>query len=442
MSRLTRRSLRTSMLLLFAAALTLLLAACGDEHAPDGAIYVIRADSDVGVVLDAYLDHALDRAERDHAKLAVIELDTPGGLDSSMRSIVQRIEAATVPVAVYVSPSGGRAASAGTFITMAAPIAAMAPNTSIGAASAINADGSDIGGTLGRKVENDAVSFIRGIAELRGRNADWAEQAVRDAVSATQSQALELHVIDYIANDLDDLLRQLEGKDVTLRPGTTVHLEGLAAAPHEEVTLSAWDRVLDVIADPTVASLLLLFGFVALFIELLHPGFVAPGTIGLIAIVLGFLGFDALPVSTIGVVLIVLGFAMIGLEVLVPGGILGASGAVAILLGGFIAFRDTPADLRPNVWLLVFAAVVLAAAFGAMALLIARVKRIVATTGTEALVGKIAIARTPLAPDGFVFIQGERWQAALESGSASAGEPVRIIGADGLRLRVRKEETT
>lgn len=327
-----------------------LLAACSSREAPEGAVHVVRVTGVVGPIMERYIDRALDDAEAANARLVVFQLDTPGGLDSSMRKIVQRFGSASVPFAVYVSPIGARAASAGTFITMAAPIAAMAPNTSIGAAAAINADGSDIEGTLGKKIENDAVAYIRGIAELRGRNADWAEQAVREAIAADSAEAARLGVIDFVAADLDDFLRQAQGRTVTLRPGLTATLQGLADAPRVSVSMTPWERFLDFLADPTIASLLLSLGFLALVIELFSPGLGVPGVSGAIAIILGFLGFGLLPVDTAGLVLIGLGLALIAAEFFVTSGILGAAGGVAVVLGAIIAFRDTPADFRPPAW--------------------------------------------------------------------------------------------
>jgi membrane-bound serine protease (ClpP class) len=416
-----------------------LLSACSDS-APSGAVHVVKLDGAIGPITERFIDRALDRAENDSASLVVIELDTPGGLDLSMRAIVKRIERSSVPIAVYVYPPGGRAASAGTFITMAGHLAVMAPNTSIGAASAINADGSDIQGTLGKKVENDAVAFIRGIAELRGRNADWAEQAVREAAAVNQSKAAELGVVDFVANDLDDLLRQADGRTLQLRPNVTVTLEGLAQAPRVTTSMTLWEHFLDFLADPTIASLLISLGFLALLIEIASPGLIVPGTVGVIAIILGFLGFGVLPVDTAGLVLILLGLGMVALELFAPGGILGVSGAVAITLGAIIAFRDTPADLRPPVWLLVVLVVVLVGAFVSMAYAVARMRGVGVLTGAVALVGHVAIARSPLTPYGWVFIQGERWLAQLEGGEhAEPGDRLRITGTDGLQLRVRKE---
>lgn len=418
---------------LFAVGIALL--ACSNDSEPN-AVHVLRPNGSVGPIMERYLDRGIDRAEANDAKLIVIELDTPGGLDSSMRDIVQRIEASDVPVAVYVWPPGGRAASAGTFITMAGHIAAMAPNTSIGAASAVNADGSDIEGTLGRKVENDAVAFIRGIAELRGRNADWAEQAVREAVAVNQIEAVELNVVDFVANDLSDLLAQADGREIVLRPGTTVLLEGLTTAPIVHTDMTVWEKALDIIADPSIASILIAIGFFALLAELMNPGMMVPGVAGVIAMLLGFLGFGVLPVDTTGLILIALGLGLLALEIFLPGGILGIGGLVALILGGIIAFRDTPGDLRPPTPLIVVLAVLLGAIFLSTGFAVARVRKIRVAIGTESLIGKTAVVRTPLSPDGYVFIEGERWRAEIERGTAQEGEKVRIVGAEGLKLRV------
>ncbi len=416
-----------------------LASACASETTPN-AVHVLKADGSVGPIMERYIDRGISRAEDNGGKLVVIELDTPGGLSESMRQIVQRIERATVPVAVYVSPTGGRAASAGTFITMAANIAAMAPNTSIGAASAINSDGSDIEGTLGKKIENDAVAFIRGIAELRGRNADWAEKAVRDAAAVNQTQAVELKVVDFVANDFGELLKRVDGTSVELRPGTFVELRGLTEAPIVHTDMTAWERFLDFLANPTLASLLITLGFFGLIFELANPGLIFPGVAGVVAIILGFVGFGVLPVETAGLVLIAVALIFFALELFVPsGGMLGAGGVVALILGAIIAFRDTPADVRPPIWLIVLLGVLIVAMFVSMAAAVARVRKIAVATGTEALIGRLAVARTPLAPEGFVFIMGERWKAEMEGGTAQPGERVRIVAAHGLRLRVRKE---
>ena len=419
-------------------------AACGGSERAAGAVYLLRIDGGIGPITERYLDRAMGEAEESGARLIVIGMDTPGGFSSSMREIVQRIEAADVPVAVYVSPWGARAASAGTFITMAAHVAVMAPNTSIGAASAVNADGSDIEGDLGRKVENDSVSFIRGIAELRGRNADWAERAVRRSVSATQTEAVELNVVDFSASDLDELLERIEGSTVELRPGATVTLTGLPQAERVTADMTIWERVLEVLANPTLATILISVGTLGLIFELSNPGLVLPGTVGVLAIIVGFLAFGALPVETAGLLLIGAALFFFALELFVPsGGILAGGGLVALVLGAIIAFRDTPTEFQPNRILVGVLGVLLATVFVSMAVGLARMRKMRSVTGTEALVGRMAVARTPLAPDGLVFIEGERWRAVLEDGGdVSEGERVRVVSASGLRLLVRKEKET
>ncbi len=416
--------------------------ACGGSERAAGAVYLLRIDGGIGPITERYLDRAMGEAEESGARLIVIGMDTPGGFSSSMREIVQRIEAADVPVAVYVSPWGARAASAGTFITMAAHVAVMAPNTSIGAASAVNADGSDIEGDLGRKVENDSVSFIRGIAELRGRNADWAERAVRRSISATQTEAVELNVVDFTASDLDELLARIEGSTVTLRPGATVTLTGLPEAERVNANMTIWERVLEVLANPTLATILISVGTLGLIFELSNPGLVLPGTVGVLAIIVGFLAFGALPVETAGLLLIGAALFFFALELFVPsGGILAGGGLVALVLGAIIAFRDTPTEFQPNRILVGVLGVLLATVFVSMAVGLARMRKMRSVTGTEALVGRMAVARTPLAPDGLVFIEGERWRAVLEDGGdVSEGERVRVVSASGLRLLVRKEK--
>jgi membrane-bound serine protease (ClpP class) len=431
------RRLASGLLVLAGVALT---AGCASDTTP-GAVHVLHTSSDVGPIMEQYLDRGISRAEDNDAKLVVIELDTPGGLDTSMRAIVQRIERATVPVVVYVSPAGARAASAGTFITMAANVAVMAPNTSIGAASAINADGSDIGGTLGKKIENDAVSFIRGIAELRGRNADWAEQAVRDATSANESQAVTMHVVDFEADSLPALLATLDGTTTKTGAGQPVTLDGLTTAPIVHTNMTAWEHVLEFVADPTVASLLITLGFLGLLFELANPGLVLPGVGGAIAIVLGFIGFGTLAVHTAGLVLIGLALLFFVAELLHPSGFLAAGGVIALVAGAFTTFHGTSSSVQPPRVLAVVLLLVFGSFFASFVSMVVRARRQpAAATGTAALVGQLATARTALAPDGFVFIQGERWAARIDHGSTGEGACVRVTGVDGFRLTVHKED--
>jgi membrane-bound serine protease (ClpP class) len=316
----------------------------------------------------------------------------------------------------------------------------MAPNTAIGAASAVGAGGEDIGGTLGRKIEEDAVAYIRGIAELRGRNADWAERAVRRAIAANETEAVELNVVDFVALNLQDLLAKSDGRTIELRPGTTVELRDLTTAPIVETNMTFWERFLEVLANPTLASMLITLGFLGIIFELSNPGIIFPGVAGVIAIILGFIGFGALPVETAGLILMFLALIFFALELFVPsGGILGGGGVVALILGGIIAFRDTPAEFMPSYIVLGLLGFMIVGMFFSLAVGVARLRKLNVEIGSAALVGRTAIARTPLTPEGFVFLQGERWHATLDEGMAQEGDRVRIVGADGLRLRVQKE---
>jgi membrane-bound serine protease (ClpP class) len=442
--------LRTAALLLFRplrlviAAVLLVLGvvgfACGGgPGAPPDAVHVLTADSVVGPVMERYLDRGMDAAEDEDAEAVVIRLDTPGGLITSMNGIVKRILSADVPVIVYVSPQGGKAASAGTFITMAAHVAAMAPATTIGAATPVGTGGEEIQGPLADKVTNDAAAQIRRLAELRGRNGDWAESAVRDAESANDSQALELKVVDLLADDLDDLLDAVDGREVTLDPDRDAILE-TADAQVVFNDMNLIERFLDIIADPNIALLLLSLGTLAIFVELLHPGVIFPGVFGVIALILGFFALSVLPFNWAGVALILLAFILFGLEIFVPsGGILGVGGAVALVLGGLLLTSDNPPEFQVSRWLLFG----LAAAMGAIVIFvfvnIMRIRTMPAQMGMESIVGRAAITRSALDPEGFVFFDGERWSAESEEGPIGEGERVVITEVHGLKLKVKKE---
>lgn len=432
----------------FAIGLTLLVlgviaAACGGSGSTaPGQIHVLKWDGIVNPVMERYIDRGIDKAERSDALAVVIRLDTPGGLDSSMRDIIQRMEASTVPVIVYVSPSGSRAASAGTFITMAAQVAAMAPNTTIGAASAINSDGSDIDGTLGKKIENDAVAYIRGIAELRGRNADWAEDAVREAVAVNQNEAVQLNVVDFVADNMDDLLAQSEGRVVEVPDATgsigeqTLALNG--ASLHETNT-SFFEQLLYIIATPDIAFLLFSLGALAITFEIFHPSGIT-GIPGAIALVLAFFALGALPTNWAGVILITFGFVLIVAEVYVAGfGILGIGGIIALAFGGLILTGSSEVGFQVSRWLVLgVAATIGIVTLGFLGILV-RSRRMPADYGRESLVGSKGITRDILNPDGHVWIKGERWDATAEDPSLPAETPVVVTGTRGFHLFVKRD---
>jgi membrane-bound serine protease (ClpP class) len=414
--------------------------ACGGgPGAPPDAVHVLTADGVVGPVMERYLDRGIDAAEDEDAEAVVIQLDTPGGLITSMNDIVKRILSAEAPVIVYVSPQGGQAASAGTFITMAAHVAAMAPATRIGAATPVGSGGEEIQGPLGDKVTNDAAEQIKGLAELRGRNEEWAERAVRDAESANATKAVEENVVDLVANDLQELLDTVDGREVTLYPDREVTLQ-TAEAEVVFNDMNLIERFLDIIADPNIALLLLSLGTLAIFIEIVNPGVIFPGVFGVIALILGFFALSVLPFNWAGVALILFAFVLFGLEIFVPsGGILGVGGVVALILGGLLLTSGNPPEFQVSRWLLIG----LAAAMGAMVLFvlvnIMRIRTMPAQVGVESIVGREAVTRSALDPDGFVFFDGERWSAESEEGTIGEGERVVITEVHGLKLKVKKE---
>ncbi|MEE8422776.1 MAG: ATP-dependent Clp protease proteolytic subunit [Dehalococcoidia bacterium] len=359
---------------LVAAALAFFVAACAAQSDP-GAVHVLTADAQVNGVLQRYIDRGIDRAERDDAAAVVIVIDTPGGALDAMRDIVSRIETAEVPVVTFVSPPAAQAASAGTFIAMAGHLAAMAPNTTIGAATPITGTGDDIEGALGRKVTNDTVAFARGVAERRGPEAmDWAEAAVREAASIGPTDALALGVVDVLAPSLKALLAEVEGREVTLLSGETVTLEVVAA----ELVFNnrnLYERVLGIISDPLVVSILILIGLAGLAIEFFNPGLFLPGVVGITATIASFLGIGTLLPGEAAVAFLVLGIALFALEAFVPsGGILGSVGAIVIVLGLSILVGPgtTDTDLKSILIALAVGGLAIALIVGAFVALVAR----------------------------------------------------------------------
>ncbi|HEU4725058.1 MAG TPA: nodulation protein NfeD [Candidatus Eisenbacteria bacterium] len=379
---------------------------------------------------------AIDRAERDKREALVVRLDTPGGLDSSMRDIIKRILVSDVPVIVFVAPPGARAASAGTFIAYAAHVSAMSPGTSIGAATPVQMGGNDVQKDLGVKVKNDAVSYIRSLATQHGRNADWAEKAVREGGSLPEQEALRLKVVDLVARDLDGLLASLDGRTVTVAGmARTLHTKG---ATTRELKPSWRQDLLSRIVDPNIAYILFILGFYGLIFELSNPGAILPGIVGGICLLLAFLAFQALPVNMTGVFLILFAMILFLVDVKVQShGLLSVGGVVSLILGSVILMAGESGIGRVSL-------VVVGTAVGATILFFAfvvgaawRAQRTRATTGWEGLVGERGEAVTALAPKGKVFVHGEYWNA--ESGEViDTGAPVIVERVDGMTLRVRK----
>ena len=426
-------------------ALALLLGvvalSCSSTREP-GQVHVLTWDGTVNPVMERYIDRGIDSAEKSDALAVVLQLDTPGGLSSAMRDVIQRIEASRVPVLVWVSPAGGRAASAGTFITMAGHVAAMAPNTSIGAATPINSSGDDIEGALGRKVTNDSVAYIRGIAELRGRNADWAESAVRDAVAVTANEAVSLNVVDFIATSLPDLLEQADGRETEvvtaagLVEATTIRTAG-ASVTFNGTNLS--EDIIYLIADPNIAFLLLSLGGLALFIEILTPGF-GVGIFGVIMLILAYFALGSLPTNAAGVALVVLGLTLLVAEVFISGfGVFGVGGIIAIVLGGLILTGSNEIGFQVSRWLIAVVAAILGLFVVFMATALLKTRRMPLHSGRESMIGAKGTVKTRLGPKGSVLISGESWDATAEDPPIEEDAAVIVTQVEGLRVVVKRD---
>ncbi len=429
--------LRIAIGALFVFCGTLTLACAGQPDAPPAAVHVLTADGSVNPVMDRYIRRGIEAAEDKDATAVVIRLDTPGGLSSSMDDIIQRILAADVPVIVYVTPSGGQAASAGTFITYAAHVAAMAPGTVIGSATPINATGDDIGGDLRNKVIENAVAKARGLAVLRGRNADWAEDAVRHGISSESSEALQLGVVDMVVRDLDELLESTDGLRVVVEPERSVTIR-TARAPVVYNDRNFIEDFLNVIADPNIAFLLLSLGSLALFIEIVNPGQIFPGVFGVISLLTGFFALSVLPFNWAGVALILVAFVLFGLEMFITShGVLGVGGAVSLLLGGLLLTSDNPPEFQVSRWLVIGMAGTLGAFVLFIVVNIVRIRTMPAQVGVETMIGQRAVARSLLNPNGFVVMDGEIWSAEADE-PIPLGESVVVTEVQGLKLKVKR----
>ncbi len=413
-------------------------------------VTVLTLDGEINPITARYVERGLDRARRDGAGLAVIELNTPGGLGSSMDQIVAKILASPVPVAVYVWPQGARAASAGVFVTMAAHVAAMAPGTHIGAAHPVGSGGGDITGVMGEKVLNDSVAELASLAALRGRSSAWADEAVRRSMSLTDADAVSQHVADLAAPDLGGLLAAVDGRSVQLSTGPVVlHTSG---AEVRRFRTSFIDWLLGFLVNPDIAYILMVIGIFGVIFELTSPGAIAPGVAGGLALLLAFIGFGSLPTNIGGLVFIVLAVVLFIVDLKAPThGFLTAGGVVAFVLGSILLFppwqAPAPSPLAglpaaPVVHVSVAAIVVmtiLVVGFFTFVLgkgISAQARKI--AFGGESLVGSSAVSITALAPEGQVRMGGEQWSARVVQGSVAPGEKVDVVGREGLCLLVRR----
>ncbi len=414
-----------------------------DAEAASSRIDVLHVEGTINPVLVDYIERGIDQAEEDNAVACIIQMDTPGGLDTSMRDIVKDIVNAQVPVIVYVSPSGARAASAGVFITMAAHVAVMAPNTAIGAAHpvAIGTEGEEqMSEAMEEKIVNDAAAYIRSIAESHGRNMEWAEQAVRESVSATEQEALELNVIDMVAPDLNSLVSQLDGWQVTMLDGSvvTLHTQG---ATINHVKMNTIEDFLYAISDPNIAYILLSLAMLGIMAEIFNPGLIFPGVLGGICGLLAFYSLGMLPVNYAGVLLIVLAFGLFIAEVFTATfGLFTAGGITSLVIGSLILFKGSSPLFQIDPWLIATVVIIITALFAFVVSQVIRAHRRQASAGKEELIGKTAVVKVALKPEGTVFFKGERWAAISEEGQVKPGEEVIITKVDGLKLYVTKKE--
>ncbi len=398
-------------------------------------VVVLGLDRMVNQVSAEYIIRGIRFANDTHADAVLLEMDTPGGLSNSMRAIVQAIFDSRVPVITYVAPSGGSAASAGFFILLAGDVAVMAPGTTSGAAHPVVIGGVEIGKTMETKIENDAASYIRSIAEKRGRNVKLAEAAVRESHSYTEKEALDGGLIDAIAPSPQEALAKLNGKTVKRINDTTVtlHLANAILEPHP---MTRREQLFSWIADPNIAFLLGALGVACLYIEFTHPGLIAPGVVGAVALVLALYAFNLLPINTLGVILILLALVLFALEVKVMShGALAAGGAVAMIIGAMILVDSPWPEARIRLTTALGVTLPLAVITVVLLRLALAAKRRKAVTGESAMINSIGVAQTDLEPAGKVLIRGEIWDARAGS-KVEKGAPVRVRQVEGLTLVV------
>lgn len=434
----SRTRLRWCALWLLALGLLLNLSAnvLAEDESPQ--VTLLEIDDTITPIMATYIDRGIDDAVKRGDSAVVLEIDTPGGLSSAMDEIIRNILASPIPVIAYVAPDGARAASAGMYITYAAHVAAMAPTTNIGSATPINLGGDDDAelSASDRKVINDAVAQVRALAELRGRNADWAESAVRDAANITASQAVELNVVDFIATDVNDLLQQSDRRVVSV-PGGEVTVR-TAGAEVRRTDMSIFEEIIQVTSNPNIAFILLSLGSLALIFELSNPGLILPGVAGGLMMLLGFYSLGTIDSNWAGLALLLFAFVLWVAEIFVPShGVLTIGGALAFIIGGLLLSSSRNDDVLQLSRILIFTvAILLVGFFLAIAGAAARTRSMPVKSGADSIVGMIGEARSDLDPKGMVFVLGELWEGTSHSGLIAQGEQVRVTALHGIRLDV------
>jgi len=425
------RSALTFAFVLF--ALVVLLPA----HAVAATPHVERADlvGDINTIMAAYMEGAVSRAEADHADALLVVINTPGGISTSMDDIVTSLLNSKVPVVAYVYPSGARAASAGLFVSQAADVLAMAPGTNIGSAHPIDASGANLTGDLGAKVLNDAVTRVRNLATMHGRNADWAEQAVRNSVNINAEDAVRLHVADLEVSDPVALMNMIDGRSVS-RPSGTLVLH-TAGASIDDMPMPFWQVFLNALIDPTIAALLIIVAGYGIITELSNPGAILPGVVGGVAAILAIVSLANLPVNIAGALMMLLALLLFIADLKAnTHGILSTGGAFALVLGMAFLVNTGPIGLGVNPVVAVGTAVVTLGFFIVFVRKIWNARRAPPFVGVERMVGTLGEAREELAPEGLVFVSGALWKAVATPEPIHVGAPVRVVGRDGLQLKV------
>ena len=395
-------------------------------------VFIIELEGPISPGTAMYVTRGLEKAVKQGAGLAILRLDTPGGLASSMRTIMKAMLNSPIPIAVWVGPSGAGAASAGVMVTVAAHIATMAPGTNIGAAHPVTAGGKDIDKTMSEKVVNDMAAYARGIAEDKGRNGEWVEKAIRESVSITADEALENNVIDLVAKDIDELLQKIDGREISVSGGKitlkTADLKKTYFRP-------GWrDKVLKTISDPNIAYILMMIGLAGLYFELSHPGAIFPGVIGAISLILAFFSFQTLPVNYAGLLLIALAIIFFIVEVKVTSyGILSIGGLISLTIGSIMLFEDVRVSLN----LMLPTILLVGGFFVVVASLAFRAYRARPRGGTDGLLGEVGLVKERIDPEGLIFVHGEYWRAKARE-RIEPEEKVEVEGVAGLVLSVKK----
>lgn len=401
---------------------------------------VVTYDGVINPVAAEFLTKSIEIATEDHAEALIIQLDTPGGLDTSMRIIIKEISASAIPIVLYVSPPGARAASAGVFITLASHIAAMAPGTNIGAAHPVAMGGGEMDKEMKQKVENDAAAYIKSIAEKRGRNVAWAEDAVRKSVSITEKEALKLKVIDLVAEDLPALMKAIDARTVETAKGKVTLATKNATI--KTIPMSFRFKVLSALSDPNIAYILMLLGIYGLIFELSNPGSILPGIVGGISLILAFYAFQTLPINYAGFLLILLAIILFIAEIKIPSyGLLTVGGVISMVLGSLMLITTDVPGLQISMYVILPTALLTAGFFVLVIGMAWRAHQKKPVTGIEALIGMEGIAKTEIHPRGTVQLQGELWEAVSDE-PIKEGESVIVQGLDGLKLLVKRSPKT